>query len=136
MLAIFRDYVLAERSVEVLLAWRMVVDLLGDFSEGFGFLVVFLLTQVYSGNQSHPDLAAGVVRSFHQSDISSEGATLFDPYPLVVLKLKILGFVALVDVRHLLLGHEHVLLEDEVQSSAGLLHVDFLKSLNVDPAFS
>jgi len=65
MLAIFRDYVLAERSVEVLLAWRMVVDLLGDFSEGFGFFVVFLLTQVYSGNQSHPDLAAGVVRSFH-----------------------------------------------------------------------
>ena len=65
MLAVFRDDMLTERSVEVLLAWRMVVDLLGDFSEGFGFLVIFLLTQVNSRDKSDPDLAAGVVRSFH-----------------------------------------------------------------------
>jgi hypothetical protein len=51
-------------------------------------------------------------------------------------KLEILGLVRLINIRHLFLRHKHVLLEDEMEPRTSFLDVNFLKSLDVDPAFS
>jgi hypothetical protein len=77
-----------------------------------------------------------IIDFIDEPDISSEGSTLFNPDPLMSGKLEILGFVRLIDVRHFFLRHEHVLLEDEMESRTSRFHVDFLKSLDINPAFS
>ena len=114
-----------------LLGW-LVANALGDSDEAGGCLIS--VGEIYSWNQPHEDFR--FLDTFDESNISIIDASILDTNPLLHLELVMFRLVVRVDVSHLLLGKKDVLVEAEVKVLAGLLDVDLLESLDVDPAFS
>jgi hypothetical protein len=108
VLSIFRHHSLLQLRVinGLSFAWRMVVNLLGNLSEGFSFAASIFLTAVNPRDQSDPDFTILVVYLINQADVTCKSTSLFNSNPLVCRKLEILRLITLIDVRHFLLRNQ------------------------------
>ena len=114
------------------LLWWLVANTLGDSDKAGGSLVS--VGEVYSWNQPHKDFR--FLDTFDESNVSIIDASILDSNPLLHLEFVVLRLVVRVDVGHLLLWQEDVLVKAEVKVLAGLLDVNLLEGFDVNPAFS